>query len=94
MLTIEHCLQTQSRTLSVPDDPRMDELVANDKAIHEEDAQQQQHAASVGHHNVTRGSGYDPEDADTNLMGQEQQSHEHEKPAVSYRLCSLAQATL
>ena len=82
MLSIEDYLQTQNATLRAPDDPRMDELAANDKAVHEENAQQQQHAAGVGHHNVARGSGYHPEDADTNLVGQEQQSHEHEESAA------------
>ena len=50
----------------------MNVLVANDKAIHEEDTQQQQHAGSVSHHNVAGGSGHHSVDADANLMGQEQ----------------------
>ena len=58
--------------LGVPDDPRMNEFTANDKAVHKEDAQQQEHAASIGHHNVARGSSYEPKEADTNLVGQEQ----------------------
>ena len=54
-----------------PDDPGVDVELANDKAIHEEDAQQQQHAGSICHHNLAGGSGHHSIDADTNLMGQE-----------------------
>jgi len=35
-----------------PDDPRVDVSSLDDKAIHEEDAQQEHHAQSVGYHNV------------------------------------------
>ena len=59
----------------------MDELPADDKAVHEEDTQQQQHATGIGHHNIAGGSGYDPEEGDTNLVSQEEQGHEHEEPA-------------
>ena len=68
----------------------MNVLVANDKAIHEEDTQQQQHAGSVSHHNVAGGSGHHSVDADANLMGQEQQCQEHEEPAAQHiRGCRL-----
>lgn len=74
-------MQVGSREQGVPDDPGMDELPPDDETIHEEDAQQQQHAASIGHHNGAGGSGYDSEESDSNLVGQEQQGHEHEEPA-------------
>ena len=64
-----------------PDDPWVDVELANDKAIHEEDAQQQQHASSICHHNLAGNGGHHPVDADANLVSQEQQSKVHEEPA-------------
>lgn len=66
----------------VPDDPGVDVRAADDKAIHEEDAKQQQHATSIGHHNLAGSRGHHPVDADPNLVGQEQQRQKHEEPAA------------
>lgn len=57
-------------------------LLADDKAIHEEDTKQQQHAASIGHHNLAGCCGYEAVQVQPNLVNKEQEEHEHEKPAV------------
>ena len=72
-----------SQAGGTPDDPGVDVHAPNDKAIHEEDAKQQQHATSISNHNLSGSCGDDSVDADPNLVGQEEQRQEHEEPAAS-----------
>ena len=64
-----------------PDDPRVDVSSLDDKAIHEENAQQDHHAQSVGYHNVACQGGHKSEDRDADLMDEEEACQVHEEPA-------------
>ncbi len=82
-------LEEMTRADGAPDDPGVNVLAANDKAIHEEDTQQQQHASSIGNHNLAGGCGNHAVDANADLVGQEQQGQKHEEPAAFNKACQV-----
>jgi len=65
----------------VPDNPRMEVSSLDEKAIHEENAEQDHHAKSVGYHNVARQGGHKSEDRDADLVDEEEACQVHEEPA-------------
>lgn len=77
----------------LPDNPGVHILLADDEAVHEEDTQQQQHATSIGHHNLARGCGYQAVQVQPNLVNQEQQGKEHEEPAATVSLLKPQQTS-
>ena len=66
----------------IPDDPRVDVALDNDKAVHEDGAQQHEHAHTIGQHNVARHHCCASEDADAHLMRHKNDGPVHEEPAL------------
>ena len=60
----------------------MEVSALNDKAVHEQDAQQYHHASGVCNHNVACQAGNEAVERQAKLVHQEQESPEHEEPAA------------
>lgn len=64
-----------------PDPPATDFAPGQHETALHKDEHEHQGATSIGHHQVARNGPYGPEDADGQVVDQEQQQPAHKKPA-------------
>ena len=65
----------------LPDDPRVDIALDDDEAIQQDEAEECQHADTIGYYNVPRHHSSAPEDTHTHLVRHKHNGPEHEEPA-------------
>lgn len=73
-----------ARCGGLPDHPRVDVALDDDKTIQENGAQQHEHAHSIGQHNVARHHCCAAEDAHAHLMRHKNDGPVHEEPALRH----------